>query len=239
MGLTIYYTLSKREALADAKARELVGRVRTLAREAEVESVSRQIRVEPDFPLAHEFVTVPESSYGVTHVDVPPENGYIFIVSLGRDCEDLLLGLCRYPATAKCCGRDLPTKAGGGWRLRHFCKTQYASLHGWEHFFRCHRTAIELLNLWRTVGVNVEIKDEGGYWPGRSEKVLRERVGEMNGIVAAMSGALKDAAEGLTVESPIFDHPNFERLEHEGQQRHGAKVRKAVKIVGKETRRRK
>jgi hypothetical protein len=238
MGLTIHYTLSVREPLTSAEARALVGRARAFARESEAESVSPLIKVESDFPLAHEWLVLPRSRGGATHVDVPPEAGHIFTVDLGGDCEALLLGLCRYPSTVKHRESELPTKVGGGWRLSYFCKTHYAGRQGWEHFLRCHRTAIELLNSWRTLGVNVRIKDEGGYWPHRSERILRARLDEMNGVVAAMGGALKDDSRGLSVESPIFEHPHFERLEHQGQQQHGAKMRDGVAAIAKAARRR-
>jgi hypothetical protein len=35
--------------------------------------------------------------------------------------------------------------AGWGWRLSGCSKTQYASLHGWEHFQRCHCAVVNLL----------------------------------------------------------------------------------------------
>lgn len=204
---------------------------KTLPRDARPLRLSRLLRVGPDFPLAHEWVAIPQLWGGETHVDVPPQTGHIFSVTLGEDCEPLLLGLCRYPATVRHRGRDLATQVGAGWRLRYFCKTQYASLHGWEHFLRCHRTVIELLNLWRTLGVQVRISDEGGYWPRRSVTTLRRNLDEMNGIVAAASGALKDAGGEGSVESPIFLHPQFERLEAEGGRQHGRYVTQAAAMI--------
>jgi hypothetical protein len=202
-----------------------------LPRNATPPRVSRLLQVGPDFPLAHEWVVIPQLWGGETHVDVPPQTGHVFSVNVGQDCEPLLLGLCRYPATARHRGRDLPTKVGVGWRLRYFCKTQYASLHGWEYFLHCHRTVIDLLNFWRTLGVQVRISDGGGYWPRRSVATLRRNLDEMNGIVAAMGGALKDAGGEAPVESPIFRHPQFERLEAAGARRHVGQLRQAVEVL--------
>lgn len=206
---------------------------KTLPRSAKPSRISRLLRVGPDFPVAHEWVAIPHRWGGETHVDVPPQAGHVFTVAVGEDCEPLLLGLCRYPTTVRHRGRDLPTKVGAGWRLRCFCKTQYASLRGWEHFLRCHRTVIDLLNFWRTLGVQVRISDDGGYWPRRSETTLRRNLEEMNGIVAAMGGALKDAGGEGSVESPIFQHPQFERLEAEGGRRQGQRLKEAVKVVAR------
>ena len=121
-----------------------------------------------------------------------------------------------------------------GWRLAGFCKTQYASLHGWEHFRHCHTAAVDLLAGLRALGLHVEMNDEGGYWPGRDETELHRNVNQMNGIVAAFAGALKDATDGngsAPLQAPILAHPHFERIEAEGATRHAATVAQAVKIV--------
>jgi hypothetical protein len=109
-----------------------------------------------------------------------------------------------------------------GWRFHGFSKTQYASLHGWEHFRRCHTAVIDLLAELRQLGVSVKISDEGDYWPRRNEAALRQNLGELNAAVASAAGALKDWGEkqgGPPVQSPIFAHPQFERLEAEGEAR--------------------
>ncbi len=64
------------------------------------------------------------------------------------------------------------------------------------------------------LGLTVEIQDEGDFWLGRRLDLLRKDLDEMNDLVAAAAGALKDASqEG---QSPIFAHQHFERLEAEG-----------------------
>ena len=122
-----------------------------------------------------------------------------------------------------------------GWRLSRCSKTQYASLHGWEHFRRCHTAVIDLLLAAQRRGLVVKISDEGDYWPGRNVAALRRNIDEMNGVVAAAAGALKDFDEAINgtsnVASPIFAHRNFERLEAEGATRAGpalSKLRAAI-----------
>ncbi len=140
-----------------------------------------------------------------TGEEMRPVAGQLFQVGVGADCEPLWLGLCRYDQR--------------GWRLKSFCKTQYASLHGWEHFRRCHTAVIDLLAGARELGFSVKISDEGGYWPRRDVNALRQNVDEMNAAVAATAGVLKDLAgehDGTPVQSPILAHPQFERLEAEG-----------------------
>ncbi len=137
--------------------------------------------------------------------------------------------MCRYPAGVLQHGRELPTRLGAGWRLSGFSKTQYVGLHGWEHFKRCHLAVINLLAAVRTLDLRVKISDEGEYWPRRSLANLRGNLDQMNGLVAAAAGALKDGDAG--VESPIFRHKHFERLEAEGEAKHGAAIRKAHRKV--------
>jgi len=116
-------------------------------------------------------------------------------------------------------GRELRVRAqkGGAWRLSGFSKTQYASLHGWEHFRRCHVAIVDFLAALRPLGFDVKISDEGHYWPRRSERALREEVDKMNRLIAAVAGEMKDAhEESGGVQAAIFAHPQFERLEAEG-----------------------
>ena len=165
----------------------------------------------------------------------PGEHALVFTVTLGEGCEPLRLGLCRYPDRVPDhqtgCTRVVRRR---GWRLAGFCKTQYASLQGWEHFRRCHTAAVDLLASLRRLGLRVEINDEGGYWPGRNETELRRNVEQMNGIVAAFAGALKDTADetgGPPVQSPIFAHPHFERIEAEGAAQHAGTLNEAVDLI--------
>ena len=176
-----------------------------------------------------------------THIEVKPVCGYLFTLDVGEDCEPATMGLCRYPEKTWAHGRDWPLPKLRGWRLRLFAKTQYASLHGWEHFRRCHLAILAALEIWRELGARVKISDEGGYWPRRSERVLRRELDMMNGIVAAAAGAMRDLAEDTggdraAIQSPILAHPQFERLEHEGQARvapHVAALRRLAKRGGR------
>lgn len=236
MGLTIHYTLRLAGEHSAAEVKTLVARARAFALENAIQEATPLIRVEPDFIMGIHWLPQPDTPDGfATCAEVPPQAGWVFSVQLGEGCERLLLGLCRYPATVTYQGRVLRTRVDKGWRLSFFCKTQYASVHGWENFLRCHRTAIDLLQFWRTLGVQVRIIDEGGYWPRRSETTLRSKLDEMNGIVAAMAGALKDSpgvgGRPLLTEAPILKHPRFEHLEHDGVQRYGAKIAQAVRAI--------
>ena len=236
MGLTIHYTLQLDGTHTLTEGKALVAKARAFAREQNVPDVTPLIRVEPDFIMGIHWLPLPDAKGAeATQAEVPPQEGWVFSVNLGEGSEWLMTGLCRYPSTIEHRGRLLPTQVGQGWRLQFFCKTQYASEHGWENFLRCHRTAIALLAFWQTLGVQVRITDEGGYWPDGSEQSLREKLDEMNGLCAAFAGALKDTANAagtsILTEAPILKHPRFELLEHEGGQRYGKKIAQAVRAV--------
>lgn len=135
----------------------------------------------------------------------------------------------------------LPSGKDEGWHFLASCKTQYASLHGWDAFRRCHLAAVDLALAGQSLGVEVRIEDGGAYWPGRSEVALRAAVERMNRLVAGLAGALKDAEDdsgnGPSVESPIWEHPAFERLEAEAQESADAqKLNDALRVVKKATR---
>jgi hypothetical protein len=104
-----------------------------------------------------------------------------------------------------------------------------------ENFLKCHLQIISLLDFWRGLGVRVKVNDEGGYWRTRSVEELRAELGGYDRLVAAVGGALKDAtgesAAASSVEAPIFNYRNFERLEHEGQQEFGGRIRQVWRAM--------
>lgn len=228
MGLTIHYQLKLARAdkgMEDFQARRAAEELRKLAlkfkRAGRLDTVGKLGFALEERRLAVEWRTrrVPGQPHTFTGEEVQPLTGHLFRAGVGRGCEPLLLGLCRYER--------------GGWRLKSFSKTQYASLHGWEHFLRCHTAVIDLLATAECAGLKVAINDEGDYWPRRNLKRLRENLDQMNSAVAALAGCLKDAdedTEGARVESPILAHPHFEQLEAEGEARgYSSRLRKVLK----------
>jgi len=220
MSLTVHFQLAAPAATSAAAAKRLMLAAHRVARRFAREGLVDRVGPVSDARGLLKLVAcdwlilpVPGEPNTSTGAEILPLAGWIFRVDVGADCEPLWLGLCRYPATVRHGGRELPADKGRGWRLPSSSKTQYASLHGAEHFLRCHRGAVELLAALRPLGFRVKITDEGGYWPRRSVATLRREVDKMNRLVAAMAGGLKDGAQ---VESPIFQHKEFERLEAEG-----------------------
>jgi hypothetical protein len=244
MGLTVHFKLAATADGSAAQAKRLVESMRRVALRFQREGL-----VDKVLPITSEATTlqrfgrdwlilpVPGQENTSTGVEVCPAHGFLFRVDVGEDCEPLWLGLCRYPETILHQGHKLPTKTGAGWRLAGFSKTQYASLHGGEYFLRCHRAVVDLLAALRTPGVRVKISDEGGYWPRRSVAALCRNLDQMNGLVAAAAGALKDfdeAAHGQShVQSPIFAHKHFERLEAEGVARVEPVLKKLRAAIGR------
>jgi len=242
MGLTIHYKLIAPAGTDRAGAREIVRQLRRRAqgfeRRGRVDGVS-SIGDDPRSLRSARwwiFRDDPAGGNGSSHAEVLPLEGFMFPINVGKDCEPFWLGLCRYPLTVLLGGRRTRTRLNG-WRLHAFCKTQYASLHGWDDFRRCHTAVIDLLAGAPSSGLKVEIDDEGEYWPRRSLTALRRNLDEMNGVVAAAAGALKDFDEAAgqpgRVQSPIFAHKQFERLEAEGASRVGLAITRLIKAARK------
>ncbi|HYV28077.1 MAG TPA: hypothetical protein VFA77_11120 [Candidatus Eisenbacteria bacterium] len=235
MGLTVHFKLIAPPETDAARAHELVRAMRRRA-----QGFKRRGRVDDVLPIgddeealrwATQYKSIPhpwKPGYE-TGIEIRAKAGCLFPVAVGEDCEPLWLGLCRYPKTVLLEGRRYRTDLSG-WRCHGFSKTQYASLHGWEHFRRCHTAVVDLQAGMRRLGLHVELNDEGGFWPGRSFTALRQNLDEMNGIVAAAAGALKDSDESANgqcrVQSPIFAHEHFEQLEAEGASRVGPVLKK-------------
>ena len=236
MGLTIHYKLSVAKNLSAAVVRELARRTALYARKIGCAEVGEVMRVEADTPFTGLFVRVgreEDCCFGT----VPAKRGWVVAVTPGEGCETALFGLCQYPRRTPFRAGSVATGFEGGWLLKGFCKTQYAGEHGWEHFLKCHRQIISLLDFWRQLDVMVEVSDEGEYWQTRSEENLRKKLQQYDGLVAAVGGIFKDASadheNASSVVSPIFDYANFERLEHEGQQEFGAQIAQLQKKVRK------
>jgi hypothetical protein len=244
MGLTVHFKLAVSAGGDGAEAKQHVASMRRAAlRFQRAGLVDRVCPIISDAKTLRQFacewlmLPVPGQANTTTGIEVPPAAGFLFRVDVGEDCEPLWLGLCRYPAAVLHHGRERQTKLGRGWQLAGFSKTQYASLHGWEHFQRCHCAVVNLLAACRTPGLRVKISDEGDYWPTCSLTRLRRNLDQMNGLVAASAGALKDfyGAEGgdSPVQSPIFAHRQFERLEAQGAARVAPMFKKLRAAVGK------
>lgn len=239
MGLTIHYKLRLPAMVAPAAAEKLVHlahrRAASLTKRRHLLEIEPVRPVDPDDPWCCGFVLEQRGDDTFGH-DVKPDSGWMYRVHPGEGCESAEFGLCRYPATIRSDGRRLRTNCAG-WGYAGFCKTQYASLHGAENFLRCHKAVIDLLLIWQRLDATVTIKDEGSYWPDRNEQRLLAEVGAMNQLVAALGGALKDAGEegDTTVESPIFQHGQFELLEAQGLSRHASSIGTTVDSINRLT----
>ena len=231
MGLTIYYKLSVAENLSSAVVRELVQRARLYALRIGCKEASDMMPASAEPIFSRLFVQAgreEDACFG----HVPAKRGWLVEVWPGEGCESAHIGLCQYPRRAEFLLKGRrgfeATEYQGGWMFRGSCKTQYASEHGTEHFVRCHRMIASTLDFWQQLGATVEVSDEGEYWETRSEAKLRAIVGRYNGLVAALAGAVKDAAgetgDGQVVESPIFARKDFERLEANGWKEFGKQL---------------
>jgi len=134
---------------------------------------------------------------------------YGFGISIGPGSEPAALGVAQL---------SLPTGAVSGWFWHCCCKTQYASVHGDENLLRCHCALVDLLDSARSLGFELQVRDETGYWESRDTQQLTAAVERMNQIIAKFAGTFTDAArkaghDSRAIGGEIFKHPDFERLE--------------------------
>ena len=244
MGLTVSYEMSVPAHVAESDAADLVVKLRERALELPFDAISEIVRLtEPavaDLPKLRGFAF--ERLEDVAHltavftreelyarligaerfrhegndvyecITVPPDVSTIacgFAIAVGPGCEPAALGALQV---------SLPNGAKSPWDWHCFCKTQYASVHGDENMLRCHRSLVALLDSARTLGFELQVTDETGYWQSRDAGLLIASVHRMNQLMARVAGTFADAARnaGLDsrgVEAAIFRHPDFERLE--------------------------
>ena len=226
---TIHYTLSVRKGTTVGQLKDLLKGSRRLAQRIGCAYAGRILHSTETDPTAPPFFdTAPGRERRLaggrgTH-------GWLVEVWPGKGCETAKFGILRER-------REIPTKKrNAAWPPRYqtrltlhwFCKTKYAGEFGWEHFLKCHQRVIRLLDYWREKGARVKVLDEGGYWRSRSERRLRRELDDYDRLIAGLGGVFKDGCDAsgsrVSVEAPIFSYPNFERLEHEGQQQLGERL---------------
>lgn len=131
-----------------------------------------------------------------------PSTARAYFVDPGEQCETASFGFLQR--------RDANQEVAG-WFWYCSCKTQYASIVSDDHFIACHTNLVALLDLARTLGVEVVVHDEGQYWETRDTSRLLAELKKMNHLIARFAGKLTDADH--QVQAPIFEHRRFERLE--------------------------
>lgn len=126
-----------------------------------------------------------------------------FVIHPGVRCEGAAVGFLH---------RVDQTDRREEWFWYWRCKTQYASVISDQHLVACHTGLVRFLDEAAALGVDVVVRDEGHYWETRDEARLLAEVRAMNQLVARFAGAFSDAI-GQNAQSPLFAHPDFERLE--------------------------
>jgi len=244
MGLTIYYELACRDELEDS-IRDKLTRLHDKAVTLPFENVSelefmdevatRDLKTEverlgfggPAVSLCvascHAQNDALQKHLGENRFQsVEPECFFRFTIYPGSGCETATIGLSRFPKVIAVGDRQWSTGLSR-WHWHSFCKTQYASnpKHGGvDHFLMCHLSLVELFDFAGELGILRRVGDDSGYWDTRDQEQLRKKLNDMNRMVAAFTGAFKDAIDDCEghIQAPITGYPNFEHLEAEGNQ---------------------
>lgn len=159
-------------------------------------------------------------------IDIPPLHVVAFGIDLAEGSEYAQLGLASHPAVVE---REqqgerllLETDLAGIYSWTQSCKTQYAGLQqhgGIENFLQAHVGLVRCFDFLQSLGVEVQVADDSGFWQHRNEQQLRKALDDWNELVAALAGQLKDqlgtsGAGGIS--GPILTAPDFEHLEARG-----------------------
>ena len=228
MGLTLHFNLSLPASTPREEVAEQFRRLRAAASRLPFEAVGPVTSTVAGEPLG-DGTGVPDglsylfrlwaslqldpSTSGDHDDEVLPE-AIGFSVIPGTQCEPAMFGLAFVPPRDEQ-WRSLHDQPSV-WSWQCSCKTQYASNESDDHFIKCHTALVALLDEAVNIGLIVDVMDEGGYWESRDVDRLLAEVQTMNRIVARFGGALDDAIGAEhSIEAPIFEHPNFERLEME------------------------
>ena len=231
MGLTIHYKLQS-DVRTAKQARQLVEQLRKKALDLPFAEVGAVVELKGNACDYHTYDGNNSLRWlaiqAEQHVEresnyyrVKPKHVIAFTADPGEDCEPANFGLCLYPATI-----FVPDPRTGlncrlrtelnGWCWSSFCKSQYATRHGLEHFLRCHLSVIRMLDYAKELGILASVNDEGDFWEKRDIQALAQEVGSWNEGMAALVRKLKDLFGG-NIEAPITKFPNFEHLEAKGQ----------------------
>ena len=231
MGLTVHYALHS-DTRSPAEARRLVEQLRKRALDLPFQEVGEIVELKGDAcqfdrydrEHPHRWLLVQAGQYVErehTHYSVMPKHVVAFSAWPGEGCEEANFGLCIYPGFLNVTdprtgrARRLRTELSG-WNWRSFCKTQYASQHGVEHFLRCHLSVVRMLDHAKQQDILAQARDEGGFWEKRDVRALAREVGEWNEGMTGLVGQLKDMFGG-DFDAPIAQFPDFEHLEARGR----------------------
>ncbi len=249
MGLTIHYDLHYR-GTSEKRAKALVEKIRQRAMDLAFDEVDEVLELEGDACSydradkndphlwlkiqARGSRMVKEFSTRQYWIDFSPEKMIVLPLWPGEGCEQMNVGLCRYPKTFEFRGKTCPTRMSSGWQWHSFCKTQYASNFGTEHFLRCHLSVVRILDYCKELNILKSVNDEGEYWDKRDIKQLGVEIGDWNSFVASCVASLPQAADGAAV-APITEHPDFEQMSEDQKISEASKI-KLNKLLTQEDR---
>lgn len=159
-------------------------------------------------------------------IDIPPLHLIAFGILPAEGAETAQIGLACHPPVIDYphagVSHILETDLAGVYSWSQCCKTQYAGLQqygGFPNFEQAHVGLVKLLAHAQDLGIQVEVKDDSGYWDERDLAKLHASLDEWNGLIAAFAGQLKDRLGPQLeqgIKAPIFTAPDFEHMEAKG-----------------------
>jgi hypothetical protein len=133
--------------------------------------------------IASTLSAEPPDFYGV------PEGGCCataFVIVAGAECEPAVFGFIA-PGARSDLGGPYDDLRPGEWFWSSACQTKYASTISEDHFVRCHRGLVRVLDHAASLGIDVSVEDETGYWESRSDATLRKLSSDLNRLVGRLA----------------------------------------------------
>jgi hypothetical protein len=143
-----------------------------------------------------------------TTIKIAPMIAVFFGVWPGEWCAPTMFGLAKYPDKIPLpfADRVLSAKYPGTWMWRTACKTQYASNVSEQHFLSCHTSLCKLLDKAKSLGFDVIVHDDGGYWESRDTQKLTQELAKRNEEAAIATRVLTDIFGPDNIQHPIQDN---------------------------------
>jgi hypothetical protein len=199
MGLEIFYDLHAPADWPNARVQDVVEKVHDLSLVLGFAEVDPVLPNDPD--ESKTLLVKDASDVALLLPRVSSTEGWFFRAWPGEGCETALFGLCYFPRIVTVNGVEMATGWGEGWHFHTWCKTQYADRVSREHFLKCHRGVIAILDAFHANGVEVNARDGSGYWEHRDDAKLLEQLDDWNRIVAATAGATRTQSRILQKRS--------------------------------------
>ena len=101
-------------------------------------------------------------------------------------------------------------KSDADYKCHSFCKTQFS-----ENFVTHHLLVIKILDMFKEMGFDIEVNDEGEFWETRDLRKLAKNINEYTDLLSSLFKICQSQEKicGTSVKSPIETCKNYMKVE--------------------------